>query len=205
MAREDAGRKRKKLRVLIAEDDFLVAEMVRGQVEQLGHEVVAVVENGHLSAEKTRELRPELVLMDINMPDMDGIDGMRLIQKHFPTPIIILTAYESDDLVEKASEAGAGAYLVKPSSVAEMDRAMIIAVARFQDIQRLRKVNEELEEALARVRTLSGLLPVCVSCRKVRDDKGYWKEVETYLAAHGGAEVSRCLCPDCMKKIYPEF
>jgi len=205
MAREDAGRKRKKLRVLIAEDDFLVAEMVRGQVEQLGHEVVAVVENGHLAAEKTRELRPELVLMDINMPDMDGIDGMRLIQKHFPTPIIILTAYESDDLVEKASEAGAGAYLVKPSSVAEMDRAMIIAVARFQDIQRLRKVNEELEEALARVRTLSGLLPVCVSCRKVRDDKGYWKEVETYLAAHGGAEVSRCLCPDCMKKIYPEF
>lgn len=199
------GREASKLRILVAEDDFLVAEMVKGQLQQLGHEVVAVAENGHVAAEKTRDLRPEVVIMDINMPDMDGIDGMRLIQKHFPTPVVIMTAYESEDLIAKAAAAGAGAYLLKPSSVAEIDRAITIAVARFSDIMELRKVNDELRGALAKVKTLSGLLPVCVHCRKIRDDKGYWSDVETYLAANSGADVSRCLCPDCMKKIYPEF
>jgi two-component system, response regulator PdtaR len=202
---KNIGREARKLRVLVAEDDFLVAEMVRGQLQQLGHEVLAIVENGHLAAEKTRDLQPDVVIMDINMPDMDGIDGMRLIQKHFPTPVVILTAYESEDLLEKATVAGAGAYLVKPSSVAEMDRAVTIAVARFSDIMELRKLNGELREALAKVKTLSGLLPVCVHCRKIRDDQGYWSDVETYLTAHSGADVSRCLCPECMKKIYPEF
>lgn len=199
--RRETGR----LRVLVAEDDFLVAEMVRGQLQQIGHEVVGVAENGHLAAEKTRDLRPDVVIMDINMPDMDGIDGMRLIQKHFPTPVVIMTAYESEELLEEATTAGAGAYLVKPSSVAEIDRAITIAVARFTDIMQLRKLNAELHAALAKVKTLSGLLPVCVHCRKIRDDRGYWSEVETYLAANSDADVSRCLCPDCMKKIYPEF
>lgn len=198
-------RDEKKLRVLIAEDDFLVAEMIKGQILQLGHEILEVVGNGHLAAEKTRELKPDIVMMDINMPDMDGIDGMRLIQKHFATPVVVLTAYESEDLLQKAAEAGAGAYLVKPSSVVEIDRAITIAMARFDDMVKLRELNEELKGAQAQLSTLCGLLPVCVSCKKVRDDKGYWKEIETYLSAHSDAEVSRSLCPECMEKIYPEF
>ena len=198
-------RDEKKLRVLIAEDDFLVAEMIKGQILQLGHEILEVVGNGHLAAEKTRELKPDIVMMDINMPDMDGIDGMRLIQKHFATPVVVLTAYESEDLLQKAAEAGAGAYLVKPSSVVEIDRAITIAMARFDDMVKLRELNEELKGALAQLSTLRGLLPVCVSCKKVRDDKGYWKEIETYLSAHCEAEVSRSLCPECMEKIYPDF
>jgi len=194
-----------KLRVLIAEDDFLVAEMIKGQIQQLGHEIIEVVGNGHLAAEKTRELKPDVIMMDINMPDMDGIDGMRLIHKHFPTPVVVLTAYESEDLLRKATEAGAGAYLVKPSSIAEIDRAITIAIARFDDLLKLKALNEELQEALGQIKTLAGLLPICVNCKKVRDDKGYWKDVESYLAAYSEAEISRSLCPDCMKKIYPEF
>ncbi len=195
----------KKLRVLIAEDDFLVAEMIKGQIRQLGHEIIEVVGNGHLAAERTRELKPDVIMMDINMPDMDGIDGMRLIHKHFPTPVVVLTAYESEDLLRKATEAGAGAYLVKPSSIAEIDRAITIAIARFDDLLKLKALNEELQEALGQIKTLAGLLPICVNCKKVRDDKGYWKDVESYLAAYSEAEVSRSLCPDCMEKIYPEF
>ena len=195
----------KKLRVLIAEDDFLVSEMIKGQIQQLGHEIIEVVGNGHLAAERTRELKPDVIMMDINMPDMDGIDGMRLIHKHFPTPVVVLTAYESEDLLRKATEAGAGAYLVKPSSIAEIDRAITIAIARFDDLLKLKALNEELQEALGQIKTLAGLLPICVNCKKIRDDKGYWKDVESYLAAYSEAEVSRSLCPDCMEKIYPEF
>ncbi len=196
---------KRELRVLVAEDDFLVAEMVRGQLEQLGHEVLEIVENGHLAAEKTRDLDPDVVLMDLNMPDMNGIDGMRLIRKHFDVPVVVLTAYETEDLLRQASDAGAGAYLVKPSSVADIDRALTIALARFDDMRRLRKANRELREALDELKRVRSLLPICISCKKVRDDKGYWAEVEEYLETSPDTDVSRCLCPDCMREIYPEF
>lgn len=63
----------------------------------------------------------------------------------------------------------------------------------------------ELKTALANVRTLSGLLPICASCKKIRDDKGYWNHVESYISKHSGAEFSHSICPDCAKKLYPEF
>ena len=63
----------------------------------------------------------------------------------------------------------------------------------------------ELQEALAKIKKLSGFLPICASCKKVRDDKGYWNQIESYLLEHSEAEFSHCLCPDCMKKFYPDF
>jgi hypothetical protein len=64
---------------------------------------------------------------------------------------------------------------------------------------------EELQEALAKVRTLSGLLPICASCKKIRDDKGYWNQIEVYIRDHSEAEFSHGICPDCMKELYPQF
>ncbi len=197
--------KDKKLRILIAEDDFLVAEMIKGQLEQLGHEVLDIATNGHYAAEKVRDLKPDLVMMDINMPDMDGIDGMRLIRKHFPTPVVVLTAYESPDLFKRATKAGAGAYLIKPSNLQEIERAIEISVARFDDLMELQKLNTELNTALDNIKTLEALIPICVNCKKVRDDEGYWTEVENYLLKHSGVSIEKNLCPKCMKEIYPEF
>lgn len=196
---------RKQLRILIAEDDFLVAEMIKGQLEQLGHEVLDVAINGHYAAEKVRDLKPDLVMMDMNMPDMNGIDGMRLIHKHFPTPIVVLTAYESRDLLERATKAGAGAYLIKPSNLQEIERAIDISIARFDDLLELKKINAELKEALESIKTLEGLIPICVNCKKVRDDGGHWTDVENYLLRHTNVCLEKNLCPKCMKEIYPEF
>lgn len=136
---------REKVRALIIEDDFLVSEMIRGTLEELKFDVIGEAGSGREGVELTQELRPDVILMDIQMPDMDGIEASRRIQDCCPTPIVVLTAYESQDLVEQASEAGVGAYLVKPPNRAQLQRAITIAMARFQDMMKLRRMNEALE------------------------------------------------------------
>jgi hypothetical protein len=131
----------------------------------------------------------------------------------------VLTAHERPELVEGASAAGVGAYLVKPPNAREMERAIAIAMARFDDLMELRRLNAdlqtgnearerlilELQNALAQVKTLSGLLPICSSCKKIRDDQGYWNQLEVYIQDHSEAVFSHSLCPDCAKKLYPEI
>jgi AmiR/NasT family two-component response regulator len=195
----------KDIRVLVAEDDYLVAEMVKGLLTEMGYTVVGEATDGLQAVEMTQSLHPDVVLMDIKMPEMDGIEATRLISERCPTPVVALTAYETPKLVAEASAAGVGAYLLKPSNEREIERAITVAIARFDDIVELRRLNAELQEALTKVKTLSGLLPICASCKKIRDDQGYWHEVETYVRDHSEAEFSHGLCPDCIKKLYPEL
>jgi response regulator NasT len=104
-------------------------------LEEAGYAVVGEAAHGLEAVEMPQSLRPDVVLMDIKMPVMDGIGATRLIYERCPTtPVVVLTAYETPELVERASAAGAGAYLVKPTEVREMERAITIAIARFGDI-----------------------------------------------------------------------
>lgn len=209
----------KQTSVLIVEDQFLVSEMITSILQDMGYQVVGRATNGMDAIDLTRELNPDVVMMDIEMPKMDGIEACRQIQACCPRPVVIMTAYETSGLVSRASSAGAGAYLVKPPNGREIDRAIAIATARFNDMQELRRLNrelvqinqvkesliKELQEALSNIQTLSGLLPICSSCKKIRDDTGYWHQVEDYIRSHSDTEFSHGLCPDCLKKLYPEF
>lgn len=131
--------------VLIAEDDYLVGEMIRGLLEEIGYRIVGEAADGREAVEMTRRLQPDVVLMDIKMPNVDGIEATRLIFESCPTPVVMLTAYESSELVERASAVGAGAYLVKPLSAPEIERAITVAAARFDDLMQLRYLNAELQ------------------------------------------------------------
>jgi AmiR/NasT family two-component response regulator len=207
------------VRVLIVEDNRMISEIVKTLLKQAGYAVVGVATNGLEAVEMTKTSRPDVILMDIEMPDMDGIEATQLIYERYPTPVVILTAYETPDLVEKASEAGVGAYLTKPTTTQQLERAITVAMARFDDIMELRRLNAdlqarneerekliaELQMALAKVKTLSGLLPICASCKKIRDDGGYWHQVEVYIRDHSEAEFSHSLCPDCAKKFYEQL
>ncbi|RLC91658.1 MAG: hypothetical protein DRI77_13620 [Chloroflexi bacterium] len=137
---------RQNVRVLIVEDDYLVSEVARGLLEEGGYAVVGEAANGLEAIEMTQSLRPDVVLMDIKMPDMGGIEAARLICERCPTPVVVLTAYETEELVNKASEAGVGAYLVKPPRLREMERAITIAIARFDDMMKLRHYADQLEQ-----------------------------------------------------------
>lgn len=195
----------KKTGVLIADDDPLVSEMIRGTLEDLGYHVAGEATNGGEAVELTRLLHPDIVLMDIEMPAVNGIEAARQIHLICPTPVVMLTAYETPALVEQASTAGVGAYLIKPPRARELERAITVTIARFNDMMTLRQLNQELQTALAKVKSLNGLLPICASCKKIRDDQGYWQQVEVYIREHSEADFTHGLCPECLIKIYPEF
>jgi len=122
------------VRVLIAENNYLVIEMIKGMLEELGHTVIGEAVDGLEAVEMTQSLRPDVVLMDILMPNMDGIEATRLIQERCPTPVVVVSAHETKELIERASAAGVAAYLGKPPRTREMERAIAIALGRSGDV-----------------------------------------------------------------------
>jgi signal transduction histidine kinase len=134
------------VRVLVVEDDYLVSEMVIGLLKEAGYSVIGEATSGREALEMAQALRPDMILMDIRLPDLDGIETTQMISESCPTPVVVLTAYETPDLVERASLAGVGAYLVKPPNVSEIERAITVAMARFDDLAELRRLNTELKE-----------------------------------------------------------
>ena len=193
------------VRVLVAEDDFLVCDAIVAILKHLEYEVVGTARDGDEAIEMTEVRTPDVVLMDIDMPRRDGIEAARAIQERCPTPIVVMTAYESPELVRRASEAGVGAYLTKPPVAASIRQAVVVARARHGDLMRLRRLNAELSAALEEVKTLRGILPICSFCKRVRDDEVYWQQVDSYLTRHTEAQVSHSLCPDCAAREYPDL
>lgn len=205
-------KEQKPIRILVAEDDFMVSKSITRILNDLGYEQVGLASNGKEAVEMTRSLQPDLILMDIKMPELDGLQVASQIQEDSPTPIVILTAYDSTELVKEASKSGVAAFLVKPPEAFEIEKAVTIAMARHNDLMELSRTNkelqsrkEELEKALAEIKTLRGILPICAHCKKIRDDKGYWNQIESYIHEHSEAEFSHGICPDCAKELYPDF
>lgn len=133
-----------RVRILVVEDDNLVAQTIVAVLTEYGCEVVGMATNGLEAVTMTQNLRPDVVVMDIRMPEIDGIQASQLIQETCPTPVIALTAYDEKELVESAAHAGISAYLMKPLGVRELERAIIIARARFADMMALQKLNKKL-------------------------------------------------------------
>ena len=136
----------KDIKVLIAEDDFLIAEEISRILKKLNYKVVGIASNGLKAIELTKSLNPEVILMDIKMPKVDGIEASRQIIKENIVAIVILTAHESRDLLDQASDIGIGAFLTKPPKMEEIDRAITIALARNKDLVESRKLIKLLED-----------------------------------------------------------
>jgi len=134
------------VKVLIAEDDYLVRASLKGILNKLGYTVVGEAADGEKAVELAGQIRPDVVLMDITMPRLDGLAAAAKIQASCPTPVVMLTAYDSTDLLEKASAAGASAYLLKPPNAGNIERAIITALARFADMLALRQYTLELKQ-----------------------------------------------------------
>jgi len=190
------------LNILIAEDDYVICQEVKRILTKLGHNVIAEVSNGIDAVTRTIELEPDIVIMDIKMPKLDGLEATKRVQGKKSTPVVILSAYDDEDLARRAADAGASAFLVKPAADKQFQRAIIIAMARHDDLMRTIQLNKELSQALEEIKTLRGIVPICMHCKGIRDDKGYWKQLEEYLMAHTDAEFSHGICPQCYDKLY---
>ncbi len=136
---------RRDVRVLIVEDDHLAREMLKARLEVMeGYTPVGEAMDGVKAVELTRTLKPDVVLMDIQIPALNGLEAARYIFEKYPTPVVVLSAFETPDLIRQASKAGVGAYLIKPINANEIERAIAIAMARFGDMIKLHRLNQDL-------------------------------------------------------------
>ncbi|WP_411742113.1 ANTAR domain-containing response regulator [Raineyella sp. W15-4] len=136
-------------RVVVAEDEALIRLDLVELLRDEGYDVVAEVGDGQAAVEQARELRPDLVVMDVQMPRMDGISAATIIAGERIAPVVMLTAFSQRELVERAREAGAMAYVVKPFEASDVVPAIEIALARFQEIRAVEAEVEDLAERLA--------------------------------------------------------
>lgn len=136
------------LRILIADDESLRVMSLKGQLETIGHKVVAEASNGKEAVHLAQELKPDLAILDIKMPELDGIEAAKQIMTERPIPIILLTAYSEQELAERAAEANVSAYLMKPVSEHDLLPAIALAVQRFKEFQSLHQEVDNLRDAL---------------------------------------------------------
>ena len=137
-----------RIRIVIAEDESIVRMDLREMLTNLGYLVVGEAADGRSAVNLTRELKPNLVIMDIKMPDMNGIEAAKVLTEERLAPVVLLTAFSQKDLVEQAREAGVVAYIVKPFRESDLGPAIEIALARFKELTTLEKEVEDLTEAL---------------------------------------------------------
>jgi response regulator NasT len=136
------------MKVLIAEDETIIRLDLKTLLERAGHEVVGEAKDGSEAVALAEQLPVDLIVMDVKMPQVDGIEAARRILATRPLPIVMLTAYAQTDLVERAADAGAFGYLVKPFREADLLPAMQTARARFEELQAVRTEVASLQEAL---------------------------------------------------------
>jgi len=136
------------IRVVIADDESIIRMDLKELLEEMGHQVVAEAADGKTAIELTRAFKPDVVIMDIKMPVMDGLDAAKTISEEKIAPVVLLTAYSQKDLIERAKEAGVFAYIVKPFQESDIMPAIEIAVSRYLDIQEMEGTIGDLEEKL---------------------------------------------------------
>jgi len=135
-------------RVIVADDESIVRMDLREMLESLGYLVVGEAGDGESAVHLSRELKPSIVIMDIKMPGMDGIEAGRILTEERIAPVLLLTAYSQQDLVDRAKDAGVMAYIVKPFHEADLAPAIEVALRRWSEFRSLEREVEDLKEAL---------------------------------------------------------
>ncbi|MDW7771652.1 MAG: response regulator [Desulfobulbaceae bacterium] len=142
----------------------------------------------------------DIILLDLSLPDSRGLDTFLTIKNAAPDlPVIIMTGLADENLAVRAVKEGAQDYLLKN----RVDADLLVRSIRYA-IER-EKLKVKLQEAFEQIKILQGLLPICSHCKNIRDDRGFWHQVEEYVSTHSEAQFTHGICPVCMKKYYPEF
>jgi len=197
--------------VLYVEDEELTRTAVGAslgrRVEQL-----YLADNGRAGLEVFRERRPDIVITDIAMPEMTGLEMARQIRGlDADVPIVVTTAHTDTPNLLEAIEIGVDSYVPKPVDFRRLfsvvERNLAVVDHRRQAARHLEEQTRllaELQESMRQVKLLSGLLPICAHCKKIRDDKGYWKQLEAYISDHSTVLFSHGVCPECLEVYYPD-
>ncbi len=192
------------MKILIAEDDSVSRRLLEETLKKWGYEVCATTDGTAAWEALQSAEAPSLAILDWMMPGMDGVEICRRVRREgsaAPPYIILLTANSSRDNVIYGFESGADDYLIKPYDHGEL-RARLRVGERMLNLQRkLAERVHQLEDALASVKQLQELLPICSYCKSIRDDHNYWQSVDRYITEHTQTQFSHGICPDCYQRI----
>lgn len=192
--------------ILIVEDEVLIGREIRLYLEDMGYRVCGHATSGNEALYMAMKEKPRIVLMDINLQgELDGIETARLMHTQWNLPNIFLTAYADSATLMRAREVKPFGYLVKPLEPLQLRATIEMALTRIRLEKEREDLINQLQQALSQVKLLSGLLPICAWCKKIRDDKGYWQQIECYIQQHSEATFSHGLCRECAKKHYPDY
>jgi DNA-binding response OmpR family regulator len=192
------------MRILIAEDDEVSRSILQLTLTASGHEIITTKDGAQAWSILQREDTPRLAILDWMMPGMDGLEVCRLVrQSPSPTPtyIILLTAKGRKSDIVEGLIAGANDYIIKPFDRDELRARVQVGATVVTLQQSLAERVIDLEKALAQVKQLQAILPICSYCRLVRDDQNYWQQVEKYISEHSEVKFSHSICPDCYEMV----
>lgn len=196
------------MKILIAEDDLTSRMMLEVIIGKWSFEVVSVDDGRKAWEILRREDAPPIAILDWEMPEIDGPElcrRVKLLARDNPIHVILLTGRDSSEDVVSGLTAGADDYVTKPFDLNEL-RARINVGARLVNTQAsLSQKLKELKEAFEHVKTLQGIIPICMHCHSIRSDEEAWHRLEAYLERHSEAQFSHSICPKCLRKYYPDL
>ncbi len=191
------------MRVLVADDDPLARRLLEVTLTRSGYEVLAVADGVEAWDVLHGQDSPTLALLDWMMPGLTGVDVCRKVREAAPSgPIylILVTSKGRTEDVVSALRTGADDYITKPFEIEELRARLAVGERLVTLQQQLADRVRALEEALAHVQQLQGLIPICAWCGQVRSDGNYWEQVESYLAKRSGLQFTHAICPPCRVK-----
>ena len=197
------------IKVLLVEDNPGDARLLRETLVEAGAVQFELTHVERLSEalQRLSEQRFAAVLLDLLLPDSMGLNTLVKVCAQAPgVPVVVLTGLADEALAVQSVQAGAQDYLVKGQLSGDLlVRALRYAIERKRAEEGRERLIRELQDALTKVKVLSGLLPICASCKKIRDNTGLWHAIEVYIRDRSSADFSHSVCPECVKKLYPDL
>ena len=197
------------LQVLVADDEPVSRTVVGAMLKKAGYHVVFAMDGDHAWRLLDSSDAPALALLDWEMPGLLGtevVERIRGRQSATPTYLILLTARDSSADIVQGLRAGADDYVTKPADEDELVARVNVGARVVQLQTALADRVRSLEDALANVRALQTLLPMCAYCKSVRNDQNYWERVETYFSQHSNVSFTHSYCPNCYERyVRPEL
>lgn len=191
------------MQILLAEDETITRLTLQHALKGWGYDVLAVSQGDLAFKELQKPEGPRLALLDWEMPVLSGPElcqKLRQLTTEQPHYLILLTGRDHPEDIAAGLKSGANDYLTKPFHRTELEARLNVGRRTLELQSQLAQRVRELEEALVQVKQLSGMLPICAWCKKVRNDQNYWLQVEEYISQHADVTFSHGICPACLTR-----
>lgn len=195
------------IRILVVDDDPDILLATVRILKKEGFDVIQA-DAGYKGLEKAENDHPDLVLLDVELPDILGTEVCKKLKDnpdHQRKYIMILSGCRtsSEDQAD-GLDSGADGYIARPVSNRELVSRVNSMVRLIRAERKTERYIVELEQAMAKIKVLGGIVPICMHCKQIRNDKGYWKKLEKFIETHSSTQFSHSICEPCLEKHYPE-